>query len=142
MTEVTPEALAAARAQLAEVDTGLHAEAAGVYGDPAGAAVHSEPQTSTELGQDLQAKGAVALSVDTGQLLAQVQAQAKALEELQAQVKASQPAPAAPAVPLTADEIVHGTASPSVHHAFSVVEARLQSVERKLGLRKDDTTAE
>lgn len=130
MSEVSPEALAAARATLA-------ANAAQVAATPVG-----EPTGDTSaIASDLAASGGQPAAADTDKLLAAVQEQAKQIQALQAQYAASQPAAAPATAAAKVSDLVAGSVSAPVHHAFSVVEDRLAALEAKLGLHKDSAEA-
>jgi hypothetical protein len=119
---------AAVQAQLAEQAAAVtgNPAAAGVYGDPAGAAKPPAP---------LDLSAAKAAVVDVEALAAQLAAlQAK----VQAAEDASNPPPAKPDYSLHADSNAPGW----LHDLVSRVEARLHVLEVSAGLAEDDTEDE
>jgi hypothetical protein len=128
----SPEALAAARAQL-EQQAGavLGTDMAGIYGDPAGAGTPAPAQTPEQIAAGLVAKGATPMAADTGALLDHLAALAKQVQDLQAAHDAAQPVPAEPAKPLKLHDLAGG-AGAGVVHAFTLAEERLSALEDKL----------
>lgn len=144
MTQPVPAdpAQQAVREQLgvqAQAVTGT--DVAGVYGDPAGAAQRTPEQTTEEVASGLQAKGAAPSVADLDTLTKQLAAQQEAIAKLQAAAQAATPAPAAPAKPTALTDVLHSVTAP-VYHAFQLTEERIQALEKHLGLRKTEDTAE
>lgn len=130
---VSAEQDAAVRAGLAAQAQAVGGDptAAGIYGDVAGRGQPTPNVSQEEVAATLAAKGGQAASVDTEALLAQLQAQAEAIQALQAHVSTLQAAGpitvAAEPKPPVLEEIVGALsgASPGIVHALSVIAERL-----------------
>ena len=137
MSEWSTEEQAAVQSQLGQQaqSAGGDPTAAGIYGDTAGASQHAPPQSQAQVAQGLIAQGGSATSVDAEALLAQLQALAAQVADLQAAKQAADVAAhVAQSRPPVLDEILGALSgvTPGIVHALSVVGERVDAIEAHL----------
>lgn len=132
---VSPDEAQAAAAQQVEgiAATAGGQDSAGIYGDPAGAGQHAEPQSPAQVASDLVNAGGQPAAPNVDELMALVQGYAEQLKAVQEQINAQAEAQATAEdkPPSLLEALASSSVGSQVAHLVGIIEERLAALEGK-----------